>query len=98
MLISLVENAVKHGIELKPGPARIDVQARRIDNVEGARLEIAVIDDGVGFTNAAAGSGIGLANVRERLAQLYGDAAALSLKARPEGGVIAAIMLPFEGD
>ena len=98
MLISLVENAVKHGIELKPGPARIDVQARRIDNIEGARLEIAVIDDGVGFTNAAAGSGIGLANVRERLAQLYGDAAALSLKARPEGGVIAAIMLPFEGD
>jgi|GEM_PF-211114 len=93
MLISLVENAVKHGIELKPGPARIEVQARR----NADQLEIAVIDDGIGFTNAAAGSGIGLANVRERLAQLYGDAAALSLKARPEGGVSAAITLPYEG-
>lgn len=93
MLISLVENAVKHGIELKPGPARIEVQARR----SGGQLEIAVVDDGIGFTNAAAGSGIGLANVRERLAQLYGDAAALSLKARPEGGVSAAITLPYEG-
>ncbi|HEX8956021.1 MAG TPA: histidine kinase [Burkholderiaceae bacterium] len=92
MLISLVENAVKHGIELKPGPARIEVRAERKEK----RLEIAVIDDGAGFSNAAAGSGIGLANVRERLAQLYGDAAALSLKARPEGGVIAAIALPFE--
>ncbi len=96
MLISLVENAVKHGIELKPGPARIDVEARRIDDAQGARIEIAVIDDGMGFTNAAGGSGIGLANIRERLAQLYGDAAALSLKARPEGGMIAAIVLPFE--
>ena len=93
MLISLVENAVKHGIELKPGPARIEVRAER----SGNQLEIAVIDDGVGFTNAAGGSGIGLANIRERLAQLYGDAAALSLKARPEGGVIAAITLPYEG-
>ncbi len=98
MLISLVENAVKHGIELKPGPARIDVRARRVDDAQGTHLEIAVIDDGMGFTNAAGGSGIGLANVRERLAQLYGDAATLSLKARPEGGVIAAIVLPYEGD
>jgi sensor histidine kinase YesM len=48
MLISLVENAVKHGIELKPGPARIEVHARR----NGDQLEIAVIDDGIGFTNA----------------------------------------------
>jgi signal transduction histidine kinase len=92
MLISLVENAVKHGIELKPGPTRIEVQARR----NGKQLEIAVIDDGIGFTDAAGGSGIGLANVRERLAQLYGDDAALSLKARPEGGVSAAIALPYE--
>jgi len=97
MLISLVENAVKHGIELKPGPARIDVRARRIVEGQGERVEIAVIDDGLGFTGAAGGSGIGLANIRERLAQLYGDAAALSLKARPEGGVIASIVLPFEG-
>ncbi|MBV8635885.1 MAG: histidine kinase [Burkholderiaceae bacterium] len=92
MLISLVENAVKHGIELKPGPAHIEVYAAR----NGKQLEIAVADDGAGFTSAAAGSGIGLANIRERLSQLYGDAASLSLKARPEGGVIAAINLPFE--
>ncbi|HEY8027729.1 MAG TPA: histidine kinase [Burkholderiaceae bacterium] len=98
MLISLVENAVKHGIELKPGPARIDVSARRIEasEGEGAQIELTVVDDGMGFSNASAGSGIGLANIRERLAQLYGERASLSLKARVEGGVVAAITVPEE--
>jgi LytS/YehU family sensor histidine kinase len=93
MLISLAENAVKHGVEPKIGPARVEVVASRTDD---GRLAIRVDDDGVGFGASQAGSGIGLANVRERLAQLYGERAALTLKARPAGGVSALIVLPLE--
>ncbi len=93
MLISLVENAVKHGVEPKIGPARVDVSAAR--SAEG-RLVLTVADDGVGFGDSTSGSGIGLANIRERLAQLHGDAASLALKAREGGGVAALLTLPLE--
>ncbi|MBL8349398.1 MAG: histidine kinase [Burkholderiaceae bacterium] len=94
MLISLAENAFKHGVEPKIGPARIEVAARR--TAEGG-LEISVADDGVGFgAGHAAGSGLGLANIRERLQQLYAGRAALVLKARPEGGIAAVLTLPAE--
>ncbi len=93
LLVSLVENAVKHGVEPKVGPARVDVTARRGDD---GRLEITVADDGVGFGGGGAGSGLGLANVRERLAQLYGERAALTLRERPGGGVVATLTLPLE--
>ncbi len=95
MLISLVENAVKHGIELKKGPARIVVSAARRQADDGDLLELAVADDGIGFGNATSGSGIGLSNIRERLKHLYGGAAALSLRANDGGGVTAAIVLPL---
>jgi len=57
-------------------------------------LELSVADDGVGFA-AAAGSGIGLSNIRERLMHLYGGAAALALRAGETGGVSASIVLPL---
>ena len=91
MLISLAENAVKHGVEPKVGPACVCVQPRRIAS---DRLEISVSDDGAGFSASAAGSGLGLANIRERLRQIFGEQAALTLKARPEGGVTAILTLP----
>ncbi len=94
MLISLAENAVKHGVEPKIGPVRIDVLARRDEN--GA-LAVTVADDGAGFgAGAAAGSGLGLANIRERLQQMYEGRATLTLKARAEGGVAATLVLPDE--
>jgi signal transduction histidine kinase len=94
MLISLVENAVKHGIELKKGPASIRVAAEGVV-VDGApRLELTVADDGIGF-NATVGSGIGLSNIRERLKHLYEGAAALSLRTGEAGGVVASIVLPL---
>jgi signal transduction histidine kinase len=93
MLISLAENAVKHGVEPKVGPVRVQVQAQR--RADGG-LEVTVADDGAGFGASAGGSGLGLANIRERLRQMYGDGAALTLKARPEGGVAAILSLPPE--
>jgi LytS/YehU family sensor histidine kinase len=80
MLISLAENAVKHGVERKIGPARVEVRAERDDQ---GRLVLSVPTTGPGFQPTAAGSGLGLANIRERLAQLYPVQAELLLKARP---------------
>ncbi len=95
MLISLAENAVKHGAEPKIGPVRIEIDAQRL---EDGRLQVTVADDGAGFGGAgvaaSGGSGLGLANIRERLAQMYGPRAALDLRARPLGGVAASLTLP----
>jgi two-component sensor histidine kinase len=94
MLISLVENAVKHGVEPKIGAAMISVSARRIEQAEPL-LEVCVSDDGVGFGESASGAGIGLANIQERLRSYYGQRAGLTLKALPDGGVAAILLLPL---
>lgn len=91
MLISLVENAIKHGIEPKPGPAHIEVSA---SVHEDGRLLLSVCDDGVGFGASSSGSGVGLSNIRSRLAQLFDGQAALQLKNRDGGGVQALLLLP----
>jgi sensor histidine kinase YesM len=94
MLISLVENAVKHGIELKKGPVHIHVFAQIIMDGDEEKLALTVSDNGLGFTGATSGSGIGLSNIRERLKQLYQDDAALTLETNEEDGVTARIVLP----
>jgi sensor histidine kinase YesM len=94
-LISLVENAVKHGIEPKLGPGHVTVSAARVETATGPQLCLSVMDDGVGFGGTTSGTGIGLANIRERLQGIYGDAAGLSLTSVAEGGVCATIHLPI---
>jgi len=95
MLISLAENAVKHGAEPKIGPVHIEVEAALTAD---GRLRVEVADNGAGFGGGAAqgGSGLGLANIRERLAHMHGPHAQLELRARPGGGVIASVTLPLE--
>lgn len=95
MLISLVENAIKHGVEPKIGPVHIAVTARRIVNNGEEQLVLTVADDGAGFGGATSGSGIGLANIRERLDATFGQRASLQLKARAEGGIAAIITVPL---
>lgn len=101
MLISLVENAVKHGIEPKKGPVEIIITASK-EKAEagstGEQLILTVADNGVGFGNTSSGTGIGLSNIRERLKQLYGDDATLSLSMREQGGIEASIRLPLSFD
>jgi len=91
LLITLVENAIKHGIEPRPGPGRIEVTALR----DGAHLRISVIDDGAGLQTGV-GGGMGLANVREQLAHRFGSRASLHLQPAKERGVRAQIELPLD--
>jgi signal transduction histidine kinase len=89
LLITLVENAIKHGIEPQPGPGRIDVSAIR----DGGRLRIRVADDGAGL-QPGVGAGMGLANVREQLVHRFGAQASLRLRPGEVRGVVAEIELP----
>jgi len=91
MILTLVENAVKHGVGPRVEGGRIDVRAT---TAEG-RLRIDVADDGRGFVQST-GGGTGLANIRARLASNYGPAAGLSLALNASGGVTATIVLPAE--
>ncbi|HSW81918.1 MAG TPA: histidine kinase [Usitatibacter sp.] len=92
MLPSLVENAIKHGLEPQREGGMVTITA----NVEGGRLRLVVADTGRGFGDTL-GSGVGLTNIRERLAALYGDAASLTLMANTPQGVVATIEVPRDG-
>lgn len=90
----IVENAVRHGIAQRIAASSIAIRATRV----GDTLQIAVIDDGPGFpsTMRVQGQGIGLANTRARLAQLYGDAAGLQIAAaQGHAGAIVTMVLPY---
>jgi signal transduction histidine kinase len=89
ILISLVENAVKHGIEPRPGPGTIAIRATLADST----LQVAVEDDGAGLTAGEISHGLGLANVRAQLRNRFGDGARLDIAARPDGGTRAAIAM-----
>lgn len=92
LLITLVENAVKHGIEPQPGPGHIDIHAD-CDTLEGvARFRVSVVDNGAGLQEGG-GSGVGLANIRAQLSTHYGERAGLVVEPSPSGGVQASIWL-----
>jgi LytS/YehU family sensor histidine kinase len=89
MLISLVENAVKHGIDPLADGGRIEVSAEATPD----RTRVVVRDTGIGLSGHT-GLGIGLANIRERLATLHGADACLDLAENVPRGVVAAIEWP----
>jgi len=91
MLPSLVENAIKHGLEPQREGGTVTIRASA-----NGKLRVSVLDTGRGFADTV-GAGVGLANIRERLAALYGDAAKLTLEAREPHGVEAVIEVPREG-
>ncbi len=92
LLISLVENATKHGVEPKPGATQVVITAREL---EGQRLEVQVEDDGAGL-KAGMGEGTGLANIRAQLSTRFGTAASFEITGRAYGGVLARLVVPRE--
>lgn len=90
MLITLVENAIKHGIGPAPEGGTIAVRAVLVRR----QLQVEVADTGVGFRSSS-GTGIGLANIRARLGALFGSAAELVLESNEPRGVIARIVAPM---
>jgi hypothetical protein len=90
VLLTLVENAVAHGIEPLLADGSIEIRGRRL----GGDAIFAVDDNGPGLGDAHV-DGVGLANVRQRLAFTAGSGAGLVLAARPDGGCRAEIRLPY---
>ena len=95
LLITLVENAVTHGIEPQAEGGAIRIDARR----SGEQLVVSVTDTGRGLASgpAIAGNGIGLTNVRERLAALFGSRGRFTLEDIAPRGARATIEVPFSG-
>jgi sensor histidine kinase YesM len=102
VLQTLVENAIQHGIEPKPGGGRISVRALH----EGGNLRVDVVDTGVGLPSnynggnpqpsANGGSGLGLDNIRNRLAVLYPHTSRIELSSGYGGGTMVRLTIPYQ--
>ena len=89
-LQTLVENAIKHGLEPKPGGGTVWIIARAFED----HVTLTVADDGLGFGQGTSGSGIGLKNLRERLRLTCGERAGVAIVSNFPSGVAATITLP----
>ena len=96
MLISLVENAIKHGLEPHPDGGKLRVMAR----LEDARLRLTVADTGLGpgAGAATAGGGVGLDNIRQRLRAIFANDARLIVSGNLPQGFVAVIDMPLHAN
>lgn len=90
LLQPLVENAFRHGIEPSINGGQIAIGAAR----DAGQIRMWVADSGLGIQSQTGGSGVGLANVRQRLQTLYGPESSLQLQDNAPHGVVAEIRLP----
>ncbi|MEW6210402.1 MAG: histidine kinase [Acidobacteriota bacterium] len=91
LLQPLVENAIRHGIAPRAAAGRLEITARRRDR----RLRVEVRDDGAGLDRNGFREGIGIANTRARLEQLYGADHRFEMGNRESGGMTVSIEIPF---
>ncbi len=91
ILQPLVENSIKYGVSASTRPVTIRIAAQEA----GGKLVLTVADDGPGKTGANAGTGIGLENVRNRLAARFGDEARVESGALPAGGYATVLTIPL---
>ncbi len=94
VLQPLVENAIRHGIAMRSAAGRVQVRGRQV----GGRLRLVVSDDGPGMPHGPDGlrEGVGLANTRARLVQLYARDHRFTLRNGRVGGFEVVIEIPFE--
>src|SRR2546423_3376160 len=92
MVLTLVENAVRHGIDPSEEGGRIDIDIER----RGERCVVRVTDTGAGLHESANGLGTGLTTLRERLHLIFGDAAQLRLMSRAPRGVVVEVDMPAQ--
>lgn len=92
MIQGLVENAIKHGLEPKAEGGSLKVKAEIVHG----KLAVTVADTGLGFGRAAtSGTGVGLANIRERLSLLYGNRASVTISENQPSGTRVTITVPY---
>jgi LytS/YehU family sensor histidine kinase len=91
LLMSLVENAIQHGVEPCPGAVVISIAAEAVQE----QLRISVQDNGAGIKAGILGSGVGLINMKQRLAALFGDRASFNLRSSDDGQTTAEFRLPL---
>jgi signal transduction histidine kinase len=92
MIQTLVENAIRHGLEPKAEGGKLLVKAEIVHG----KLAVTVADTGVGFGQAAtSGTGVGLANIRERLQLLHGPQATVTVTANQPSGTVVTITVPY---
>jgi predicted nucleic acid-binding Zn-ribbon protein len=93
MIQTLVENAIKHGLEPKAEGGSLKVKAEILHG----KMAVSVADTGLGFGKAAtAGTGVGLANIRERLQLLYGNRATLTVAENQPCGTVVTVTVPYK--
>jgi LytS/YehU family sensor histidine kinase len=92
ILQPLIENCIKHAVAKRIEGGSIAIAAL----VRGGELEICVRDDGPGLCESPSGNGVGLANTRERLRVLYGQAQEVSVRPLEPSGLEVRLVLPFE--
>jgi signal transduction histidine kinase len=91
LIINLVENAIKHGVERTRGGGSVRLNAQRV----GHSIFVSVADTGKGLDpTAPSGTGVGLTSIRDRLQLLFGDEASLKLEPNSPSGVIATLTVP----
>ncbi len=94
ILQPLVENAIRHGIAPRRSGGTLSVRARS----SGDLIALSVEDDGVGFddtSGARHATGLGIANTRARLEQLYGRSGIIDVRSREMGGTVATVSIPL---
>lgn len=90
ILQPIVENAIKHGLDARPGGGLIEIMGVR----ENGHLTLTVRDDGPGLQDTPAREGVGLGNTRARLRSLYGRAGGLELRNHRDGGLQVVLTIP----
>lgn len=91
LLQPLVENAIRHGLELDESPGRVDISAERRDG----QLHLEIADNGRGLVEPRVAEGVGLGTSRARLGELYGARQSIEISSAAGSGATVQIRIPF---